>query len=160
MTDIPISHTEDALKLTSDAQVYLWEIRLRDGSKVFIRNGPKVTWQGDVYENLPIILSGEELTADDRTPRPSLKVFNPQKIFGPMAHQGKFELATVIRREVLQQNLLADLNIHVPRVWIIGQILSCTSRSLDVQLRSPTDGPNMNVPYRYYGPPDFPTVTF
>ena len=141
MTDVPVSHTEDALKLTSDAQVFLWEIRLRDGSKVFIRNGPKVTWQGNLYENLPIL-------------------FNPQKIFGPMAHQGKFELATVIRREVLQQNLLADLNICVPRVWIIGQIQSCTSRSLDVQLRSPTDGPNMNVPYRYYGPPDFPTVTF
>lgn len=77
-----------------------------------------------------------------------------------MAHEGKFELATVIRRVVLQEHLLADANIFIPTVWIIGQINSCTSRLLQVALRSPTDGPNMNVPYRFYAPPDFPTVTF
>lgn len=160
MTDVPISHTEDALKLTSDREVYLWEITLRDNTKVFIRNGPKVTWQGKTYENLPIMISGEEYSADDKTNRPSLKVFNPKKIFGPMAHQGKFGLATVVRRTVLQQNLLADAAIFTTSVWIIGQITTCTARTLDVQLRSPTDGPNMQVPFRFYAPPDFPTVSF
>ena len=160
MIDAPISHTEDALKLTSDREVHLWEITLRDNTKSYIRNGPKITWQNKEYENLPIILSGEEWTADDKTNRPSLKIFNPKKIFGPMAHEGKFELATVVRRTVLQQNLLANANIATTSVWIIGQITTCTARVLDVQLRSPTDGPNMNVPFRFYGPPDFPTVTF
>lgn len=160
MIDTPISHAEDALKMTSDREVYLWEITLRDNTKVFIRNGPKVTWQNKTYENLPITLSGEEMSADDRTNRPSLKVFNPKKIFGPMAHQGKFELATVVRRTILQQALLVNSPVCVTKVWIIGQITSCTARTLDVQLRSPTDGPNMNVPHRFYGPPDFPSVSF
>lgn len=159
MTDAPISHIQDAQKLTSDREVALWEITLRDGSKAFLRNGPAVTWRSNDYENLPIMISGEEMTADDKTSRPSLRVFNPKKIFGPWAHQGKFELATVIRRTVLQENLVANLNIYVQTVWIIGQITSCTSRLLQVQLRSPTDGPNMNVPYRFYAPPDFPTVS-
>lgn len=160
MTDAPIDHIEDALKLTSDREVHLWEITLRDGSKAFLRNGPEITWRDNDYENLPIMITGEETTSDDKTSRPSLKVFNPKKIFGPMAHEGKFELATVIRRTVLQENLLANANVFVPTVWIIGQIQTCTSRILQVQLRSPTDGPNMNVPYRFYGPPDFPTVSF
>lgn len=160
MTDIPLEHIQDGMKLTSDREVSLWEITLRDGSKAFIRNGPAITWRGNDYENLPIILTGEETTSDDKTNRPSLRVFNPKKIFGPMAHEGKFELATVIRRVVLQEHLLADANIFIPTVWIIGQINSCTSRLLQVALRSPTDGPNMNVPYRFYAPPDFPTVTF
>lgn len=160
MTDAPIEHIEDALKLTSDREVHMWEITLRDNTKVFLRNGPEITWRGNDYENLPIMITGEETTSDDKTSRPSLKVFNPKKIFGPMAHEGKFELATVIRRTVLQENLLANANIFVPTVWIIGQIQTCTSRILQVQLRSPTDGPNMNVPYRFYGPPDFPTVSF
>lgn len=160
MTDAPIQHIQDAQKLTSDREVSLWEITLRDNSKVFLRNGPAITWRGNTYENLPIMLTGEETTSDDKTSRPSLKVFNPKKIFGPMAHEGKFELATVIRRVVLQENLVANRNVFVPTVWIIGQIQTCTSRILQVQLRSPTDGPNMNVPYRFYGPPDFPTVSF
>lgn len=160
MTDVPVDHLVDASKLTQDREVSLWEITLRDGSHAYIRNGPAVTWQNKDYENLPIILSGEGQTADDQTTRPTLRVFNPKKIFGPMAHQGKFELATIRRRIILQDNLLANANIHVTTVWIIGQITSCTSRLLQVQLRSPTDGPNMNVPYRFYGPPDFPTVRF
>lgn len=160
MTDVPVEHLVDASRLTQDREVSLWEITLRDGSHVYIRNGPAVTWQGKDYEELPIIVSGEAQSADDQTNRPSLRVFNPKKIFGPMAHQGKFELATVRRRLVLQEHLVANANIFVQTVWIIGQISSCTSRLLEVQLRSPTDGPNMNVPYRFYSPPDFPTVTF
>lgn len=160
MIDAPVEHIEDAMKMTSDREVSLWEITLRDNTKAFIRNGPEVTWRGNDYENLPILLTGEEMTSDERTNRPSLQIFNPKKIFGPWAHQGKFELATVIRRRVLQENLLANLNIYVQTVWIIGQITSCTSRVLQVQLRAPTDGPNMNVPHRYYAPPEFPVVSF
>ena len=155
-----VEQVEDALKLTSSKEVSLWEITLRDGTKAFLRNGPSVTWRGNDYEGLPIMLSGEEDSADDKTARPSLRVFNPKKIFGPWAHQGRFELATVIRRRVLQEHLTVNANIFTRRVWIIGQIQSCTSRSLDVQLRSPIDSPNLNTPTRMYAPPDFPTVRF
>lgn len=151
---------EDALKLTSDKEVTLWEIILRDNTRAYLRNGPTVTWRSNEYEGLPIMLSGEEDTADDRSARPSLRIFNPKKIFGPWAHEGRFELATVIRRRVLQQHLLNNDNIFKKRVWVIGQIQSCTSRSLDVQLRSPIDTPNLNTPTRMYAPPDFPTVRF
>jgi lambda family phage minor tail protein L len=156
----PVEQIEDALKLTGDREVSLWEITLRDGSKAFLRNGPNCTWQGNDYEGLPIMMTGEEDTADDQNARPSLRVFNPKKIFGPWAHEGRFELATVIRRRVLQTHLLNNSNIFKKRVWVIGQIQSCTSRSLDVQLRSPIDTPNLNTPTRVYAPPDFPTIRF
>lgn len=156
----PVEHVVDAHKLTSDAEVHLWEIILRDNTRAYLRNGPSVTWQGKLYENLPIMCSGDETTSEDKSSRPSLKIFNPKKIFGPWAHQGKFELATVIRRTVLGTHLQSDTNISQTKVWLMAQIQTCTARTLDVQLCSPTDGPNMNVPYRFYGPPDFPTVSF
>lgn len=156
----PVEHVQDAMKMTSQAEVQLWEIILRDGTRVYLRNGPSVTWQNRRYENLPILLTGEELSSEDKANRPSLKVFNPQKLFGPMAHEGKFELAIVIRKTILSSHLHSNANIYKPRVWKISQIQSCTSRTLDVQLSSPTDGPNVSVPYRFYGPPDFPVVSF
>jgi phage-related protein len=156
----PVEHVQEAMKMTSGAETHLWEIILRDGTRVFLRNGPSVTWQGHLYENLPILLSGEEISSEDKTNRPGLKVFNPMKIFGPWAHEGKFELAIVIRKTLLVEHLNSNANIAVRKIWKISQIQTCTSRLLDVQLSSPTDGPNITVPYRFYGPPEFPTVSF
>lgn len=161
MTGAPIDHVEDAMSLTSQREVHLFSITLRDNSSNFkLRNGPTVTWRGDVYENVPVMVSGEEDTADEKVARPSLRIFNPKKIFGPFAQAGLFELAHVVRKTVLQDNLLADANIFVPRVWIIGRVTHCTSTVLQAELRAPTDGPNMQVPFRFYAPPDFPYVSY
>lgn len=159
MTGSPTDHVQDALALTSDREVELFTITLRDNSSVFrLRNGPAVTWRSSTYENIPIMLSGEEETSDDKVARPSLRLFNPNKVFGPYAQAGLFELAFVSRKTVLQTNLLANANIFMERVWIIGRVSHCTSELLEVELRAPTDGPNMQVPFRFYAPPEFPYV--
>jgi phage-related protein len=163
MTQIgaPTGHVEDALKLTSDKEVDLFTITLRDNSSVFrLRNGPEITWRTNTFENIPIMLGGEEDTSDERVARPTMRIFNPGKVFGPFAQAGLFELAHVVRQTVLQQNLIANANIFVQRVWIIGRITHCTSEALQVELRAPTDGPNMQVPFRMYAPPEFPYVSY
>ena len=160
MTGAPTEHVQDAMALTSDREVDLFTITLRDASSVFrLRNGPAITWRGNAYENIPIMLSGEEDTSDDKVARPSLRMFNPNKIFGPFAQAGLFELAVVSRKTVLQANLLANANIFIERVWIIGRVSQCTDEALEVELRAPTDGPNMMVPFRFYSPPEFPYVS-
>lgn len=159
MTTAPVSHVENSMKLTSDGLVTLWEITLRDNTKVYLHNGAQQTWQGKVYESMPIMLTGEEESSDDKTNKPSLKIFNPAKVFGPMAHQGKFEMAIVVRRRLLVQHLVSNTAISQAKVWRVQQIVSCTSRHLDVLLGSPTDGPNTLIPNRFYAPPEFPTVS-
>jgi hypothetical protein len=74
--------------------------------------------------------------------------------------QGLVELARVTRWKVLQQHLDANANIFTKRVWIAGRVSACTSQLLELELRSPLDGPTWVIPGRSYQPPEFPFVSF
>jgi lambda family phage minor tail protein L len=157
----PLSHHVDALELEGQAEVDLWEIVLNDGLTVFrFRNGPSVTWQSDLYENLPIAIGGEEHNSDDKQARPALRIYNPKSIFGPYAMQKAFDLALVTRRRVLGVNLAANANIFEPSIWVVRRVVNVTSQMLHLELSSPLDGPSLMVPHRTYVPPDFPSVSF
>lgn len=158
---IPTSHLQESLKLEADAPIDLWEIVLRTSpTHLYYRYGSTVTWQGNTYEYMPIQLAQEADYATDEVGRPTLTVVNPDKIFGPFADAGLLDLATVYRRRVLQEHLLADANIYQQRVWVIGQVKSVTKQVLQVELRGAGDIPTFELPARRFMPPEFPFVRY
>lgn len=159
MTTAPTTHVTEALKLSADAIVALWEVRLKGVSTIVrFRDGPTVTWQGHTYDSMACMISGESANSDGQNARPTLTVINPQNVFGPFASAGYFDLATVIRKEVLQADLLANANIYQQRIWIIGRPTSVKNPSMQFELRSSIDIPGFTVPNRYYTTPEFPFV--
>lgn len=156
----PVSHLEDALKMESEAKLDLFELRLRGIPTVFrFWNGVTRPWQDDVYEGLACQLVGEGSSSENQNARPTLTVVNPDKIFGPFAAEGYFDLAEVIRRRVLQPHFIGDVNQFEQRIWIVGRPSGVTSQVLNLELRSVTDMPNRKTPSRTFSPPEFPFVT-
>lgn len=159
MSTAPSTHLDESLKLQADRIVALWEVHLMGVSTIIrFRDGPSVTWQGNSYESMGCTISGEGESADPENYRPVLTVINPENIFGSFASAGYFDLATVIRREVLQGDLIANANIFQQRIWIIGRPTSVKNPVMRFELRSPMDIPAFTVPNRFYMPPEFPFV--
>lgn len=158
-TNAPVSHLQDALLLEADAKVDLWEIRLRAVPTIFrFWNGVARSWQGNDYEGLASQLSGESLSSEGQVSRPQLTAVNPDKIFGPFAAEGLFDLAEVIRKRVLQTHFINNVNQFEQRVWICGRPISVTSQVIQLELRSPTDMPAWKTPRRTFSPPEFPFI--
>lgn len=159
MTTAPVTHIEESLKLSADAVIALWEVQLKGVSTIVrFKDGPTATWQSNTYESMGCMISGESASSEGQNSRPILTVINPENIFGAFAAAGYFDLATVIRKEVLQADLLADANVFQQRVWIIGRPTSVKNPAMQLELRSPIDIPGFTVPNRFYMPPEFPFV--
>jgi hypothetical protein len=105
-------------------------------------------------------LTGEGDYSDDEVARPNLNIMNPNKIFGPFASAGHFDLATVVRKRVLPQHIQTNANIFRQRVWLVGRITNVSSQILGLELRSPHDIPNYMTPPRMFMPPEFPYVSY
>ena len=157
----PTSHVEESLKLTPDAVVHLYEIRMRNnGGLVRIKDNETVTWQGMLFESCPIKITGDDRTAEGADARPTLTVVNPYGLFTPYILAGRIEYAIVIRKSVLRENLLADVNIYEQRMWRIRRIVQLiAAQSITVELANMSDGPGFQIPVRQFLPPDFPAVT-
>jgi lambda family phage minor tail protein L len=157
----PTSHVAEAQKLQADAFVDLFTINFHGTSTIYrFRNGATVTWQGNVFEELAVQLSGDQRNADGSNTRPKLSVVNPQKVLGAFAAAGYFDLALVTRYRLLQQDLLNNVNIFQQRVWIVGKVNAVTSQTLELELRDTTDNPAWKTPRRTYSPSEgYPFVT-
>lgn len=155
----PVSHLQQSLGLEANELTKLWEIRLRTVPvRVYFRAGPTVTWQGHTYEQIGCVLKGEGDYATEQNARPTLGLQNPDKIFGPAAAQGHFDLATVIRKEVLPVHLANNSNIFRQRVWFVSRPSGVHGHSLQLELCGPTDFPNFQIPPRFFSAPEFPFV--
>jgi phage-related protein len=156
---IPVSHLEQAQVLEADEPVQLWEIRLRSVPvRIYFCARPTVTWQGNTYEQIGCVLKGEADYATEQNARPTLSLQTPEKVFNPFATAEYFDLAQVIRKEVLPTHLNSNANIFRQRVWVVGRPSSVHGHSLQLELRGPTDFPNFQIPPRYFSPPEFPFV--
>jgi phage-related protein len=156
----PIEHVEDAFKLESDGKIHLFEIWLRSGGRIYLKNNNTVTWQGHSYENIAIALTGVGSYSDDKQSRPTLNIVNPKGIFAPLIRDGEANRAQVHRIMVLKQHLLADLPIFQRQTWQITRVVALIKdKAMSFELRQLTDGPNFTAPARMYLPPEFPLVS-
>ncbi|RWB08778.1 MAG: hypothetical protein EOQ39_18805 [Mesorhizobium sp.] len=157
----PVTHRAEAQKLTADAQVDLYQIKLRNEDTYFrFKEGPTKTWQGNVYEEMAVKISGDTRTADGEESKPQLVVMNPLGVFNLAAKRNDLDLAFVTRRRVLLADLDADANIFEQRMWQIGRVPQLISgQSITFELKNLTEGANFQIPVRIYMPPEFPTVS-
>lgn len=160
MTNKPPSHISDSQKLTGDAYVNLYEIQLRtEPSTLRVCDSVDTTWQGNLYEQFGLALTGEKRSANDEEARPQLQIFNPEGLFNPLIRQRLLDRATIIRRKVLLKHIELDLPIYEQRMWYVSRVADATAgQSVTLELRSMIEGPNARVPARQYIPPEFPMV--
>jgi len=157
----PVEHVEDSLKLTGDRRVDLWELRLKTSATIYrFWNGVTRTWQGQIWEGHACTLSAESRNSDGQQSRPVLTLINPTNIFGQLAAEGTFDMATLVRKRVLQDHFLNNINIAHQSVYITTRVVAVNDQALRLELRSPTDIPTFKTPRRTYDPPEYPFVVF
>lgn len=158
---IPQTHSEDALKLTGDGIVYLYEITIPAHSIIFrFKDNNTVTWQGNTYEGIPCQIQGVGDTADDSENRPTLRIYNPAGIFNAPALDGSLYRSIVTRKRVLLEHIENDVNIYMQRMWYVERPKELISgQYIALDLRAMTEGPNFQIPVRQYMPPEFPMVS-
>jgi len=160
MSNTPVSHIDESLGLEATSLVPLFEIQLVTSPTVlFFRSGPTVTYQGDTYEQVPCVLSGEKLSADGEVNRPTFTFYNQDNVFGPLIDQGTLDRALLIRKVVLNQHLNDDVDISKTTLFTLGRLVSMSKRQVSFTLHTLSDSPRFKFPGRHFTPPEFPFVT-
>jgi len=157
----PITHLQEAQKLTADALVDLYQINLKFKPVTYLfKDGDTVTWQGKEYEGTAARLTGDQRAADGEESRPSLQVLNPLGVFNKIAMDGDLDLAIITRKRLLRQHVDANVNIFEQRMWYVGRVRELVGgQTITLELRNMTEGPNFEIPVRMYMPPEFPLVS-
>ena len=160
-TSAPVSHLEEAQKLTADALIDLYTVTLKNVAAVFrFKNDDTRTWQGLTFEGMASKITGDDRSADGEESRPILQIMNPLGIFNRFAVRGQLDQAIVRRQRVLLKHLDSNANIFEQRMWYVGRIRELISgQSVSFELRNMTEGANFQIPVRQFMPPAFPMVT-
>lgn len=157
----PISHLEEAYKFEVDALVPMYELTFKkSGAKIRFCDRPTITWQGDIYNFWSCKMDKTGENANGEYVRPVLHLANPDGIFTDAAEQGEFDLATLVRKDVRQDHLLANTNIYKQRIWFIARVASVNRIRISLECHSASDVPNFQVNTRFFAPPDFPFVVY
>lgn len=161
-TAIPSDHIQDAHKLQADAEIDLFELTPNDGSgTVYFKADNDATWQGNLYEGLPISLTGLKKSTDGSAVAPKLAIGDGSidlSPFKPLVYDGYLDGATVKHIVVLLDNLLNNRNIRVERNYRVKRVPTYSRIGLELQLATASDSLGFTLPYRVYAPPAFPAV--
>lgn len=157
----PVSHKQEAQKLTADALIDLYTITLKNQPVVFrFKNDNEVTWMGKKFEGMACRMTGDTQSADGEESRPVLQIMNPLGIFNSAAVKGQLDLAIVRRQRVRQDHIAGNVNIFQQRMWYVGRVRELISgQSITFELRNMTEGANFQIPVRMFAPPEFPMVS-
>lgn len=157
----PVSHKQEAQKLTADALVDLYTITLKNLPVVFrFKNDNEVTWMGLKFEGMACRMTGDSRTADGEESRPMIQIMNPLGVFNSAAVKGQLDQAIVKRQRVLGRHITGNVNIFDQRMWYVGRVRELISgQSISFDLRNMTEGANFQIPARMFTPPEFPMVT-
>ena len=159
-TTLPPSHIEEAMKLTADAEIDLYELSPLSGGTVYFKADNPVTWLGQEYEGLPCVLTGEEDSLD-KTPMPRMTLGQEDVDLLPfkaLVFDGHLDGAILVRKRVLLDNLLANANIKQTTTWRVKRIPEYSRSKITLILASFSAAQHQTVPFRQYLPPDFPWV--
>lgn len=158
---IPANHIVDALKLQADGKVHLYEIYPISGGSLFVKPDNDVTWLGNAYEGLPMQLSGESASNDGSTPTPRLVIGQEDMDLLPfkgLINDGYLDGATIVRKKVLLDDLLANRDIKEATTFRVKRPESYSRTKITLVLATFSAAINQAVPFRQYTPPDFPWV--
>lgn len=156
---LPESHRQNNEKLVADGYVELFEIVLRNGETIRLKENNTVQWLGKTWTGVPLSFEGYSSAAGDKLSRPVMTLVNPDGVFSTFVRDGRILKAAITRYSVLYDDVLNNRNVFHKKVWIAWNIPQLTRDMIQVELRNPMDGVNFDVPARMYIPPEFPSVT-
>lgn len=156
---LPESHRQNNEKLVADGYVELFEIVLRNGETIRLKENNTVQWLGKTWTGVPLSFEGYSSAAGDKLSRPVMTLVNPDGVFSTFVRDGHILKAAITRYSVLYDDVLNNRNVFHKKVWIAWNIPQLTRDMIQVELRNPMDGVNFDVPARMYIPPEFPSVT-
>ena len=164
MSEIPISHKEDSLKLGPEEFIKLFDITLKDGTKVRAHSGQAYAWspvdfsEPWIFDEALINVSGVKRNSGNQLVRPTLTIGNPLDVFHTPVAAGALDGAIVVRYKVRPSNLLADPPVFEKNTWYIAQILGL-GEVITAQLRSNSDRQESQIPPRQFLKPEFPSIS-
>lgn len=156
---VPVEHIEEGQKLSADGLVDLFEIHLNPTGVLYLKLDDDTTWQGKKFEGIGIKIGSVTKSTSEENNRPILQILNYDGLFSSFVQQGVFERAIVYRYRVLKPHLDADYNIFHREFWVISRVTGLTKEGIQLELRSPSDGPFFVIPGRMYILPKFPSVS-
>lgn len=149
------------MKLTADGQVELFELTPLTGGTIYMKAGVAVDWQGQTYESVPCQISGEEQTAD-KQPTPKFVIgqdgISVVALKG-LVFDGHLEGATLVKKTVLLEDLLANRNVKATRTYRVKRAAEYGATSITLVLASFSGALHQTLPHRQYIPPAFPWVS-
>lgn len=154
----PASQQADARKLEADGLVELFEVELRDGSLIYLKNDNEVTWQGNTYEGWHVYVTGVNTSVDEEVSRPQVGIANVEGIFNNYVRLGTLDNALFRRIRILLTDLEADNDVKHTEEWRIRRVAGLNKDMITLELRHKLDGQPFQVPARMYLPPEFKAV--
>jgi len=161
MSDIPLSHIDDAHKLIADGKVSLWQILPVSGGTVYLKGDESFTYLGNKYEGLPIAISGEKASSDTSTPTPRLTIGQENLDLLPfkgLIHDGYLEGARIVRHKVLLGDMTSQVNAKQTSYFRVKRVENYSRTKITLLLSTASGASNQSYPFRQYTPPAFPWV--
>lgn len=157
-TNVPDGIRDSAFELDPNGLVRLYVLTLPSGPVFRLTAQKQVTWQSNVYESIPCVLTEFELESDGKANRPTFSFANPEGLFTSAVGAGLLENAVLVRYRVLPEDIALDRDFALVESMRISQVLSVTRGVVVAQLRDAHDGPAFQLPARAFFPPEFPHV--
>ncbi|KGX19284.1 phage minor tail protein L [Burkholderia pseudomallei] len=161
-SDLPDTHVSQSFELSADALVDLFKMELNSisgGTVLCMTAKTQVTWQGMVFESIPITLAGEGVRTDGQWNRPKLTIANPDGLFSAFIAQGKTDSATITRYRCHLEDVRNNVGRYQINIWRVSKTLSMSNSMATFELRTPLDGQMFYLPARAFYPPEFPHVS-
>jgi phage-related protein len=162
MSTIPAEHIADSHKMIADGIIELFELVPAGGSGVIrFKADNDVTWRSNLYNGLPMGLSGEKMSADSglASPRLTLGQNNVDlSLFKPLIFDGSLDNAVVTRIKILKDDMINNRLIRRLQIYRVKRVESYTRTNVILQLATFSDSLGFQLPYRAYTQPSFPSV--
>lgn len=156
--NIPSSIANTSHDLSVEALVRLFEIKLTNNSLFRLSPYGNITWKGQLYEEVPIQMSGLDQDGSGRLARPKLTFANPGGMFTASVHLGLLDNALVTRYRILRSDLDANRDFALRETFRLSRIVTLQKSIIVAELRDVLDGHYFEVPGRRFQPPEFPFV--
>jgi len=160
---VPTTQIEDAHKLDADGLVSLFKIEPLIGGSVYVKTGISYTYLGNLYEGLPVEVTGEKWSSDISTPTPRMNIGQEDLDLLPfkgLVHDGYLDGAKITRYQVLLDDMLNGVDSKRVTHFKIKRVESYSRTRIVLLLSTFSGAIGQTYPFRQYLPPDFPWVNF
>lgn len=150
--------TTDLQSQEVDGLIELYELELSNGTILYFHPGldenlENISYDGNTYIPLPIILDGIEALSDGAANRPTLTVANVTNLFRAALSTEGFDfedlLGTKITRRQTLEKYLANAAFEFPRkVYILDRISAQNNVLVSFELTAPFDVSGVRLPNR------------